>query len=327
LVTLFYTVEEPAHKVLQPLLFLLGPMLFFYVIENCNVKPIRRQRFIFHAMPAVALLLLFVMQFIVDQSGFTIFKYISHRDVLSGYKYHELVYVLCALYWLRKSKQEESTDVGAHIKFRIIWLQRFCLLDVLILGTEISFHLMSQLIDISWLPQRTILVSILVLMLVIISFFVIKQPLIIYQEQQQSKPPAQNKYERSGLVEDSSKFYSNKIIHIMSDQQLFLDSDLTLAKLAKQVGLTTHNLSQVLNQTFQQSFYDYINKLRIEHAKSMLHGDESIIDVAMKSGFNSKASFYNAFNKELGMPPGEWRKHFNQVNLPPRKMTILKVNN
>jgi len=40
----------------------------------------------------------------------------------------------------------------------------------------------------------------------------------------------------------------------MQSLNLFLDSDLTLAKLAKQVGLTTNNLSQVLNQTFQQSF-------------------------------------------------------------------------
>jgi AraC-like DNA-binding protein len=61
-------------------------------------------------------------------------------------------------------------------------------------------------------------------------------------------------------------------------------------------------LSQTLNQTLQQSFYDYINEARIVAAKQLLqHTDDSVLNVALAEGFNARSSFYKAFKVSSGL--------------------------
>jgi AraC-like DNA-binding protein len=73
-----------------------------------------------------------------------------------------------------------------------------------------------------------------------------------------------------------------------------------------------HRLSQVINESFHQNFYDFINTYRIEESKIRLINPESdkykIISIAYDSGFSSKSSFYNAFRKNTGITPGEYLK-------------------
>jgi len=67
-------------------------------------------------------------------------------------------------------------------------------------------------------------------------------------------------------------------------------------------------LSQTLNQTLQQSFYDYINDARIAAAKQQLqHTDDSVLNIAMAVGFNARSSFYKAFKASTGLTPAQFR--------------------
>ena len=59
------------------------------------------------------------------------------------------------------------------------------------------------------------------------------------------------------------------------------------------------------------SFSDYINNLRVEHAKTLLSQNTEntkILTIATRSGFSSEQSFYRNFNKFTGMKPLEWVK-------------------
>ena len=59
------------------------------------------------------------------------------------------------------------------------------------------------------------------------------------------------------------------------------------------------------------SFSDYINSLRVEHAKTLLSHDIEtikIISIATQSGFSSEQSFYRNFFKLTGMKPLEWAR-------------------
>lgn len=56
------------------------------------------------------------------------------------------------------------------------------------------------------------------------------------------------------------------------------------------------------------SFYDHVNRMRVEHSKRLLsETDEKIEAVAELSGFNSVMTFRRAFRAYTGLTPGEWR--------------------
>jgi len=62
------------------------------------------------------------------------------------------------------------------------------------------------------------------------------------------------------------------------------------------------------------SFWDYVNRFRVEEARDLLENnpDVSIISVCFKVGFNSKSSFNTAFKKMTGMTPTEYRSRSGQ---------------
>ena len=86
--------------------------------------------------------------------------------------------------------------------------------------------------------------------------------------------------------------------------------------MAEQLRISTNYLSQVINEKFDKNFFDFINDYRVEEAKSMLADSTkaglSIITIANDAGFNSKSSFYTAFNKHVGTTPSEFRKSLAQ---------------
>lgn len=122
----------------------------------------------------------------------------------------------------------------------------------------------------------------------------------------------EQKYAKSGLSDEQLLSYKARLEHIMSSQQAFLRSDLTLPKLAETVGCSVNHLSQVINSGFNMSFFDYLNRYRIEHARELLSGYDSqhgaILNIAFMVGFNSNSAFYAAFKKCVGQTPAQYRR-------------------
>ena len=61
---------------------------------------------------------------------------------------------------------------------------------------------------------------------------------------------------------------------------------------------------------FGQSIHDYQEKLRVDYACELmrLNPDMSILEVAYDAGYSERSTFYRAFIRLRGMPPGEWKK-------------------
>ena len=120
------------------------------------------------------------------------------------------------------------------------------------------------------------------------------------------------KYEKSGLPEvELNTIYKSLLEYIEADKP-YLDTDLTIYKMAEALELPRHHLSQAINTKSGKSFYDFINSYRVEEAKRRLKDPEfsnlTIQAIAFDSGFNSKATFNTAFNKFAGMTPSAYRK-------------------
>ncbi len=123
--------------------------------------------------------------------------------------------------------------------------------------------------------------------------------------------PAQ-KYAKSGLNGEQLCEYKRRLEQIMQSQEAFLTSELTLPKLAQSVDCSVNHLSQVINSGFGMSFFDYLNRYRIEYAKELLSKfdgqDKAILNIAFTVGFNSNSAFYAAFKKCVGQTPAQYRR-------------------
>lgn len=116
------------------------------------------------------------------------------------------------------------------------------------------------------------------------------------------------KYQRSALDTPQAERIAKKLETAMQNEQLFLKAELSLPMLSKHLQVPANYLSQTLNDKLQESFFDYINRWRIEYAKDLIiKNDLTILDVAMDSGFNAKSSFYKAFKKYTGKTPSQFR--------------------
>ena len=119
------------------------------------------------------------------------------------------------------------------------------------------------------------------------------------------------KYQRSALDIEQASRIADKINNIMSKEKLYLDSNLSLQKLSNHLAISPNYISQTLNETLNTNFFDFINKWRIEAAKSkIVANQDSVLTVALEVGFNARSSFYKAFKQETGTTPSEFRKQY-----------------
>ncbi|CAA0125331.1 HTH-type transcriptional regulator ChbR [BD1-7 clade bacterium] len=105
-----------------------------------------------------------------------------------------------------------------------------------------------------------------------------------------------------------------RIQDAVCDHRWYQQEDLSLVNLAALLETTTHKLSEIINKGSGQSFYEFINGLRISHAAQCLikQPNDTITDIYFDAGFTSKSTFYNTFKKQYGVTPTQYRKQ----NLP-----------
>ncbi len=117
-----------------------------------------------------------------------------------------------------------------------------------------------------------------------------------------------SKSQRISISELEEK--KEKLSEIMTTEKLYLDETLSLPKLASKIGISIHNLSYVLNEGFQENFFQFVNRFRIEEAKRLLTSERyqqlSMLGIAYESGFSSKTTFNTTFKKLTGISPSEY---------------------
>ena len=127
------------------------------------------------------------------------------------------------------------------------------------------------------------------------------------------------KYEWSSLTDEKADDYLNRLKLIMNEDKPYLDSSLTLQKLADIIGISPQHLSQTINERMNQNFFDFVNCYRIKEAKRLLVDPKgellTILAIAEEVGFNSKSSFNTAFKKITGMTPTEYKKSLSPDSL------------
>ena len=101
---------------------------------------------------------------------------------------------------------------------------------------------------------------------------------------------------------------SKRLKVLFDEDKIYLDPELRLSTLAQQLGTNRTYMSNYFNQYCGTSFYDYVNRFRLEHSKNLLTDSDYTYEViASMSGFNSLSTFRRAFQMMYGCSPKQWR--------------------
>jgi AraC-like DNA-binding protein len=118
------------------------------------------------------------------------------------------------------------------------------------------------------------------------------------------------KYVDSTLKEPDKVLIRKRLAALMEEQKIYVRPDLTLPELAQTLSIAPCHLSQIINESYQQNFRDFINRYRVEESKRRLQGKDSkcgVLETAFAVGFNSKSAFNSAFKKFAGVTPKEFK--------------------
>ncbi|MFC0224963.1 helix-turn-helix domain-containing protein [Serratia aquatilis] len=95
----------------------------------------------------------------------------------------------------------------------------------------------------------------------------------------------------------------------LRQDNLYLEADLNLARLARKVGLPARKVSLAVNQQTGMNVSQYVNQLRIQQASEWLSSsDRPVTEIMLEAGFSTKSNFNREFLRVQGMSPSEWRK-------------------
>jgi AraC-like DNA-binding protein len=112
------------------------------------------------------------------------------------------------------------------------------------------------------------------------------------------------------LQEQEAKYILSKLERVMTENELFKNPNLKVNDVAREINVSGHQLSQLLNNNLSKNFTLFVNEYRINEACKILSEDTNFtIDaISFEVGFNSKSTFFATFKKLKGMTPSTFQQ-------------------
>ena len=109
-------------------------------------------------------------------------------------------------------------------------------------------------------------------------------------------------------------------LSVFEEKKQFLDSSLSLNKLAKEMNTNSNYLSKIINFHKKSNFSFYITDLRINYVIIALQEkpklrDYTIKAIALEIGFGNAESFTKAFLRKTGIYPSYFIKQLEKKKL------------
>lgn len=83
-----------------------------------------------------------------------------------------------------------------------------------------------------------------------------------------------------------------------------------LPDISAQANLSPYHFLRVYRQTYGETPHEFLTRLRIERAKTLLaKGDHNVTEACFEVGFSSLGSFSTLFAHRVGLSPSEYRRY------------------
>lgn len=210
----------------------------------------------------------------------------------------ELVLITHALYCAINQWRDDLVQERRYMRGAVISLSALYIIFVMIID---------QLLQIQWSALDTFTGLVLAVLVTSIN-------LILFQLREPSLFADAN----PTVIPEGAKpkAFSKELVQItdaMEKEKLYQKEGLTIAVLAKHLGIHEYKLRNLINGELNyRNFNDFLNHYRIKEVTHNLITEEfsstPVLTLALESGFRSLSSFNKAFKSTHGITPTEYRK-------------------
>ncbi len=312
----------PLHNFSEPLQFLIGPLFYFYIRSYCR-KEMNLYQWL-HLIPFLFYMGYMVIEYNMPESQ----KYNSYVDVFhpsaklipienyydpdpwsiksfittKGILIHLFVYLILSVFLLKDEIRSRFSNAFRknRTKEQSRWISQFLLIaltGILLLPVSKYFF---EVVE-----GETIMGIYITFFIYLLGYSIIRRSAFFGDKKNE-------KYHTSTLSPEWMNAKLKQLNSLMEDKKPFLDNSFSRSDLARQLAISGHQLSQLINEKTETNFFGLLNKYRTTEAKHILDDPQfdhlNIEQIAYDVGYNSKSAFYTAFKKEFGLTPHAYRK-------------------
>jgi AraC-like DNA-binding protein len=304
----------------DPTFFLIAPLLWFYTRELTGHRVKLSGDFVLHFTPFLLIIILSLTFRSVNPEGGFIPFLDRHRKLINVIFWITVVVQFsCYLLVIRGKwityrelmQQEVSNTENVDISWVRFFMTVFLLINVFFLFSLFAaIHLENG----AWLPRTTALIF--SLSVFALGYKGILQKDIFQQDEKIRTDDMGGLSITGNVVNKPDEELIQRLLRYMAAKQPYLDPELTLSSLAKDLSISRSHLSQLINDGIGDNFYDFINKYRVEQVKKLMTDPQvknfNMLGLALEAGFKSKSTFNLIFKRFTGLTPTQYRKNLLQ---------------
>ncbi|MEZ5105627.1 MAG: helix-turn-helix domain-containing protein [Draconibacterium sp.] len=298
-----------------PLLFLFGPLLYFYV-RSLAVESFQPQwKQLFHLTP---LILVAIHRSFSNAVSISSSALPGSSENIYNRMYFSLAVISMIVYWifsiqiiLKHRKNIPFYFSNYSKKNTLTWLFFVIALFFFLFLSDLLVYFLERLLETKFVNLPFLEFNLTVFAFIML-FFGINQT-VIYEPEELKENGGKNesKYDRSAMSKDEIEKIRKLIFNYLKERKPYLNSEYNLQMMVTDLNISRQKLSQVINLGEQKNFYQLINEFRIEEVKTRMTtpGFEhyTLLGIAFECGFNSKTSFNRIFKEITGLTPSEYK--------------------
>ncbi len=288
---------------LRAMVFAYGPVLFLYVDSLIHQRQQHSPKAWLHFIPVA----------LVALGLFTIPKFESWVGILL---YITIIpYIVYSYRCLSPWKKAAEGKVGT-FQLKVNWLRW----AIGIFSVIIFFDLISFAIN-QWFPGSMadihsdyLVLGLVMLFVNIMVFKSLLQPNVLSPIKTEALYDVDRRSISRIQMYQTHQQTIDKLQQLMLEGKPYLNPQLNIQDLATELDIPTRQLSEIVNQYFEQNFAEFVNSYRLSEAEKRFQESqdpkETILEVMYAVGFNSKSSFNTLFKERTGLTPSAYKKQY-----------------
>jgi AraC-like DNA-binding protein len=225
-----------------------------------------------------------------------------------GYALAYLAAALLRVHRHRRALRQRRSDAD---RMSLRWIDTMAAFQLLIWGIALT-HLLARLPGIDYF----LIYGAVAAWVCVVGYLSLLQPPVAGEPAMPDPPSAQ-----SPTAGDDPRVpaVEARLAALMAEHAVYREPALTIGQLARRSGYPEYLVSAVINRRTGGSFWDYVNRHRVEAARACLadpRDRRTILDIAYASGFTSKSTFNAAFKREVGETPSDYRRRHASPDPP-----------
>jgi AraC-like DNA-binding protein len=114
------------------------------------------------------------------------------------------------------------------------------------------------------------------------------------------------------MAPERADAFLKKINFMFEVEKVYRQENISIQSLSEELAIPSYQLSWIINNKMNLTFFELVNKFRVEEVKNRLaspqDADKTILEIAFDAGFSTKTSFNRVFKRLARMTPSQYRK-------------------